>query len=66
MSVFVRILLRYLAGMLVARGLLMESDGNMLASDPEVASFLEMAAGAALGTLSEGWYMLAKKFGWKQ
>jgi hypothetical protein len=66
MSVFVRIVLRYGAGFLVARGLLGESDGSMLAADPEVASFLEMAGGAALGAISEAWYMFARKLGWSK
>lgn len=64
MSVFIRIALRYGAGILVTRGLLGESDGNMLASDPQVAAALEVAAGAVLGAISEGWYMLARRLGW--
>jgi hypothetical protein len=64
MSVFVRIFLRYLAGALVARGFLMESDGNLLATDPELASLIEMGLGLALGAVSEGWYAFARKFGW--
>jgi hypothetical protein len=66
MSVFVRIFLRYLAGVLVARGFLMESDGNMLAADPELASLIEMGLGLALGAVSEAWYALARKFGWSK
>lgn len=64
MGVFVRIALRYGAGFLVARGLLMEGDGNMLASDPQIAAALELAAGAVLGAVSEAWYALALRFGW--
>ena len=59
-----RILLRYLAGVLVARGLLMESDGNMFASDPDIAALMEMGVGVALGAISEGWYVVAKRMGW--
>lgn len=66
MSVFIRIFLRYLAGVLVARGLLMESDGNMLAGDPELAALLEMGIGMALGAISEAWYVLARRFGWSK
>lgn len=65
MGVIIRIALRYGAGALVARGLLGESDGNMLASDPEVAAQLELAAGAILSLISEGSYALAKRLGWK-
>lgn len=64
MGAIIRIGLRYGAGFLVARGLLGESDGNMLASDPEVAALIETGIGLALGAASEAWYWLAKKFGW--
>lgn len=64
MSVFIRILLRYGAGFLIARGFLGENDGNMLAADPEVAAALELAAGTALGVVSEVWYMIARRLGW--
>ena len=64
MGAIIRIGLRYGAGFLVARGLLGESDGNMLASDPEVAALIETGVGLALGAVSEAWYYLAKRFGW--
>lgn len=65
MGAIVRILLRYAAGFLVARGLLGESDGNMLASDPELAALIETGIGLGLGVLSEFWYWLAKQLGWR-
>lgn len=64
MAPIIRIVLRYGAGFLVARGLLGESDGNMLAADPEVAAAIETGVGLAIGAVSEGWYWLAKRFGW--
>ena len=64
MGAIIRIGLRYGAGFLVARGFLGESDGNMLAADPEVAAAIEMGIGVALGAASESWYYLAKRFGW--
>lgn len=64
MAAIIRIVLRYGAGFLVARGLLGESDGNMLASDPEVAALIETGVGLAIGVTSEAWYYLAKRFGW--
>jgi len=64
MGAIIRIGLRYGAGFLVARGLLGESDGNMLASDPEVAALIETGIGLALGAASEAWYYLAKRFWW--
>lgn len=64
MGVSIRILLRYGAGILVTRGLLGESDGNMLASDPEIAAMIETGVGITIGAISEGWYWLAKRFRW--
>jgi hypothetical protein len=61
MSVFVRIFLRYLAGVLVAKGFLGDADGNMLATDPDVAALLEMSIGFAIGAASEAWYWLSKR-----
>lgn len=64
MGAIIRIALRYGAGILVTRGFLGESDGNMLASDPEVAALIETGIGVALGAASEAWYWLAKRFRW--
>ena len=65
MGVFIRISLRYLAGFLIAKGLLDSSTGSMLAEDPELVSAIELAVGAILIALSEGWYWLAKRLGWR-
>ena len=62
MSVVIRILLRYGSAALVARGFLSDGQGSMIASDPELASLIEMGAGIALGALAEGWYWAARKF----
>lgn len=61
-SVIVRIGLRYGAAYLVARGLLSPDDGATLATDPDV----QLAVGAAMGAAAEGWWMLARKFGWER
>ena len=55
-----RIVVRYLAGALVAYGLLDEDTGNMLAVDPDII----LAVGVALGFAVEGFYSLAKSRGW--
>jgi len=60
-----RIVLRYLAGILVTRGLLSASDSDFLTTDPDVAMFVEAGAGLALGAAVEGWYWLAKRLGWR-
>lgn len=64
MTVYIRILLRYVAAYLVARGILGQDMANALAGDPEVVALLEVAAGFAIGAAVEGWYWLAKRMGW--
>ena len=65
-AVVTRILLRYAAGALVAKGLLAPDLGNQIAVDPDVISAVEIGVGAALMAVSEGWYYLARRFGWSK
>lgn len=65
MTVFIRIAMRYLAAALVARGLLLPSDGDMLATDPQIIAAIEIALGAALAAAAEGWYWIARRLGWR-
>lgn len=60
MAAFARILLRYGAGFLAASGWLDRETSNMLAVDPDV----QLALAAAMLALSEGWYWVAKRWGW--
>lgn len=53
---FIRIGLRYLGGALIGWGYATEDDLWVL-DDPELVGAISVA-------LSEGWYLLAKKFGW--
>lgn len=62
MSPLVRILLRYGAAFLVAKGWLTADDATSFVTDPDV----EMLVGAAIGALVEGWYVLARKYGWQK
>ncbi len=64
-AAFIRILLRYLAGVLVTRGLLSSDDGNWITSDPDIAMILETGAGLMIASADELWYMLAKRLGWR-
>lgn len=64
MTPIIRIGLRYLAGVLIAKGLLPEDVGNQIATDPDVLSAVEVGAGLAIAAIAEGWYWLAKKMGW--
>ena len=59
-----RIALRYLAGLLFAKGLLSATDSDFIANDPDIMMLVEAGAGLALGAAVEGWYWLAKRFGW--
>lgn len=54
-----RIVLRYVAGFLIGPAL-----GATLANDPDVLNIATLIVGVAVGALSEGWYILAKRFGW--
>lgn len=65
MDVFVRIALRYLAGFLIARGFLDANTGGQLATDPDILFAAQIVVGFAVAAASEGWYYLAKHFGWR-
>ena len=63
-AIIIRIALRYLAGVLIAKGLLAPEEGMSITTDPDVAMALQIAAGALAGAVSEAWFWLAKRFGW--
>jgi len=65
-AVIVRIALRYFAGILVARGLLSADDGGTFSADPDIQMLVETGAGLAIGAATEGWYWMARKFGWSK
>ncbi len=64
MSVFIRIVLRVLAGYLAGNGVPPEIV-EMVLGDPDVLEGLELVIGAALWFVVEVFYFMAKKFGWK-
>lgn len=60
--VYTRILMRYLAGVLLAREIIPEWLADMIANDPEIA----VGAGLLLAAVAEGAYALARRIpGWK-
>lgn len=63
-SVIARIALRYISGALVIKGLLPE--GTDLTADPDLLNVAEVGLGVAIGAATEGWYWLARKFGWSK
>ncbi|WP_313618386.1 hypothetical protein [Agrobacterium sp.] len=62
--VFTRIFLRYLAAILVTKGLIAPDMGHILSSDPDLATALHLLAGTLAALAAEGWYYLAHRFGW--
>jgi hypothetical protein len=71
MAPLIRIVLRYLAGLLVGAGIFTPELAQELAADPELIDILTqlvdwliVATGVALGGLTEWAYRLAKKHGW--
>lgn len=60
MGVWSRILTRYLAGALLAYGLIPADVAAILRDDPEVAAGIGLVLTAAV----EGAYALAKRWGW--
>jgi hypothetical protein len=62
----VRILLRYLSGLLVMKGLISTGMGTELATDPDLMAILELVFGSAFAVAAEWWYVLAKRWGWSK
>lgn len=66
MSVFIRILLRYVAAFLVAKGFLSPEAGNLIATDPDFSIALEILVGCGVAVAVELWYVIAVRMGWKE
>lgn len=60
MGPFVRIVLRYGVGAVLGYQI-----GAQLAADPDVIAVATAVAAAAVGVVTEGAYMLAKRLGWR-
>jgi len=63
-SVIIRIALRYLAAVLVARGWLAAPDAAMLSVDAELIAVLQTAAGVGIAGAIEAWTWIARRRGW--
>lgn len=59
--VYTRIILRYLAGYLVLKGIIPQDVADMIEQDPELAG----AVGALIALAVEGAYAFAKRMGWR-
>ena len=60
MGPVIRIALRYGVG-----GIIGFQVGSQLAADPDVVAVATAVAAAAVGAATEGFYLLAKKLGWR-
>lgn len=60
MGPFVRIVLRYGVG-----GIIGYEMGTRLASDPDVVVVGTVAATALVGVATEGFYLVARRLGWR-
>ena len=59
-----RIVLRYVAGALIAHGVVDMATGTDVANNSDVLELVQLGVGAALGIGTEVWYWAAKRFGW--
>lgn len=60
-----RLILRYVAGALIAKGLLSDADGDWINADPDLMELVTAGVGFAIMFATEYAYRLAKRFGWK-
>jgi uncharacterized membrane-anchored protein len=61
-----RIIARYAAGALMTKGVIDASTAAMLGTDAEVIGIVQTVLGAAVGGITEGFYYLARRFGWSK
>lgn len=64
MGVLIRIILRYLAAFLVAKGVFSPDIGDLFAYDPDILLAVQVAAGVVSAAVAETYYYLARRFGW--
>lgn len=66
MAPIIRIVLRYATFPLLYYGLINEGGASDIIADPEIAQWVSLAAGMVAPVLAEGWYALAKRWGWSK
>ncbi|MGF0540578.1 hypothetical protein ACQQ2Q_21495 [Agrobacterium sp. ES01] len=64
-AAIIRILLRYAAGPLILYGLISPEEATDIINDPDIHSYVGIAFGLLSPLIAEGWYALAKRFGWR-
>lgn len=60
-----RILLRYAVGFLAAKGFMGSDMAATMSVDPDLIGLIEAGVATAFAAALEGWYLIAKKLGWK-
>lgn len=55
-AIIIRILLRYFAAFLIAKGFISPDFGAVLTGDPDIAMAVEVGAGTIVGAASEAWH----------
>lgn len=66
MAPFIRIIFRYLAAVLITRGLIGQAEADILSADPDFFMAAEIILGAAIAAITELWYWVARKAGWSK
>ena len=64
MAPIIRILLRYITLPLLYFGLITEPEAASIIAEPEIAQWVSLGLGTIAPVISEGWWWLARKFGW--
>lgn len=64
MGPIIRIALRYATFPLLAFGLILPEEQQAIIADPEIVGWISTALGIAAPFVAEGWYWIARKFGW--
>jgi len=65
MGPIIRIFLRYATFPLLYFGLIRENEAADLIADPEIAQWISLGLGIIAPFISEGWYAIAKRLGWR-
>ncbi|MCC6479993.1 MAG: hypothetical protein IT552_12385 [Sphingomonadaceae bacterium] len=66
MAPFIRIALRYLTVPLLLFGLINESEAADIVADPDLLQWVSLGLGTIAPFIAEGWYWLARRFGWSK
>lgn len=66
MAPIIRIFLRYATFPLLYFGLVQEHEAADLIADPEIAQWISLGLGIIMPFITEGWYAIARWFGWSR